>query len=92
MTIPCSTIELENKKFVESPDGSGQVAIRTVASESDNPFAPPIGSDAMTATYPDNVTEVYAYRTGGLAGTIVQTVTVVYTAANKNLILNMVVT
>lgn len=29
MAIPCNTLDLENKKFVECPAGSGQVSIRT---------------------------------------------------------------
>jgi hypothetical protein len=29
MAIPCNTLDLENKKFVECPTGSGQVSVRT---------------------------------------------------------------
>lgn len=29
MAIPCNTLDLENKKFVECPAGSGQVSVRT---------------------------------------------------------------
>ena len=44
--------------------------------------------DAVTATYPAATQEVYAFRQGGIAGTIMQTVTVNYTDATKDFILN----
>lgn len=40
--------------------------------------------DAGTVDYPDNVTEVYKFRVGGMTGTVVQTITLVYTSANKS--------
>jgi hypothetical protein len=49
-------------------------------------FAPPANTDAMQASYPDPVTEVYQFFNGGLAGTLLQTNTVVYTDATKNLV------
>jgi len=39
--------------------------------------------DAGTVLYPDDITEVYQFRVGGMAGTIVQTVTLVYTDDSK---------
>jgi len=39
--------------------------------------------DAGTVLYPNTTTEVYQFRTGGMAGTIVQTVTLVYTDNTK---------
>lgn len=39
--------------------------------------------DAGTVTYPDPVTEVYAFRLGGVGGVIQQTVTLVYTDSTK---------
>jgi len=46
--------------------------------------------DSITVTYPDTVTEVYRYRTGGASGTIVLTVTVVYVDATKAAITSVV--
>lgn len=46
-------------------------------------FFPPATTDAITATYPDAVTEVFRYRTGGVSGTILQTITVIYTDSSK---------
>jgi hypothetical protein len=45
--------------------------------------------DAITATYPNSVTEVYAYRSGGITGTIKASVTVVYTTSSKEDILSV---
>lgn len=59
---------------------------------SGNPFDPPTGTDAITVTYPDTVTEVYKYRTGGIAGTVLMTITVTYTTAAKNDVLTVVKT
>jgi hypothetical protein len=92
MAIPCSTLELENKKFVESPDGSGEVAIRTAPSVELNPFGPPLDADAITVGYPNATTEVYEYRTGGTGGSILKTVTVTYTSGAKNEINTVVIT
>ena len=40
--------------------------------------------DALSAAYPDAITEVYTYYNGGLTGAVVATVTVIYTDASKN--------
>lgn len=46
MAIPCNTPDLENRKFVEHPDGSGEVAVRTlVANDSTQPI--PVLSTAL---------------------------------------------
>lgn len=46
-------------------------------------FAPPPGTDSGTVTYPDTVTEVYAFRSGGITGTILRTLTLIYTNDTK---------
>jgi len=45
--------------------------------------------DAITATYPTSTEEVYQSRIGGVGGIVQQTVTVNYTDATKNFILNV---
>lgn len=40
--------------------------------------------DYVSAAYPDAVTEVYTYKSGGSGGTTVATVTVVYTNSTKD--------
>lgn len=39
--------------------------------------------DYIGVTYPDGMTEVYVYKTGGSGGTTVATVTIVYTDTTK---------
>ena len=39
--------------------------------------------DAISASYPTSSSEVYQFKSGGLAGTIVATVTVIYTSSTK---------
>lgn len=43
----------------------------------------PEGANAFTVARPDTVTEVISYRTGGIAGAVVKTVTVIYTDSTK---------
>lgn len=45
-----------------------------------------VAYDYIKATYPDTVTEVYTFKTGGSSGTTVATVTVVYTDTTKEFI------
>jgi len=42
--------------------------------------------DHIAASYPNSTTEVYIYKSGGSGGTTVATLTVIYTAAAKDLI------
>ena len=42
--------------------------------------------DYIGATYPDTTTEIYTYKEGGIGGTTVATVTVVYTDVTKEFI------
>lgn len=39
--------------------------------------------DYVAASYPDTITEVYTYKNGGASGTVVATVTLVYTNSTK---------
>ena len=45
--------------------------------------------DYIGATYPDTETEVYTYKSGGSGGTIVGTITVVYTDSTKAVLLSV---
>lgn len=46
--------------------------------------------DAIVASYPDSITEVYEYKLGGTGGTLNATVTVVYTDTTKEFISSVV--
>ena len=48
--------------------------------------------DAIAISYPDVVTEVYAYKTGGISGSTVATITVIYSDSTKNQINSVVKT
>jgi len=45
--------------------------------------------DYIAVTYPDTVTELYTYKTGGSGGTTVDTITVVYTDTTKEDLLSV---
>lgn len=81
MTIPCSIKDRELAKFVEKPDGSGQVAVRVT--EAGGSFLAGIEYDAIDISYPSATVEVFEYYTGGLGGTLVATVTIIYTDSTK---------
>lgn len=42
--------------------------------------------DTITTDYPDTITEIYNFRTGGVIGPILDTITVVYMDGTKALI------
>ena len=46
-------------------------------------FSSPVGTDAVTAEYPSSSVEVYKFRTGGVGGSILMTITVTYTDSTK---------
>lgn len=48
--------------------------------------------DAITVTYPTSSSEAYAFRSGGVSGTVVATVTVTYTSSAKTDLLTVVKT
>lgn len=48
--------------------------------------------DAITGSYPDSITEVYEYRSGGVSGTVNATVTVIYVDSTKAAIVSVVKT
>lgn len=45
--------------------------------------------DYISASYPDNITDVYTYKIGGSSGTVVCTITVVYTDLTKEFLLSV---
>jgi hypothetical protein len=87
MAIPGDIRDREIKKFVESPTRPNETAIETIVS---GVFDPPIQADAITREESGN-SEIYKYRQGGIAGTVLKTVTVTYTAPNFKTLLNVVV-
>jgi len=46
-------------------------------------FLGEVSYDYLVVTYPDAVTEVYTFKTGGSGGTTVRVITIVYTDSTK---------
>jgi hypothetical protein len=86
MALQSALNDRERDKFVELPNGDTAVQVTSFQA-----LSPPSETDAITFSYPDAVTEVYQYRSGGIAGTILKTVTVVYTTAAKDVLQSVVV-
>lgn len=62
---------------------SDALKVTNVASASSSVGLFTLPYDAITVTYPSATQEVYESHTGGIAGPVVQTVTVNYTDATK---------
>jgi hypothetical protein len=77
----------EYEKFFETSDGSTGIRVGAFGG-----FSAPTGTDTITATYPSSVVEVYQYRSGGVSGTILMTLTVTYTNTTKEFISSVVKT
>ena len=74
----------EQRKFQADTDGNA--AVNVISKDLMNAINPLLGSlkyDAGTVSYPNNTTEIYQFRVGGVAGTIVATITLIYTSAAK---------
>lgn len=71
----------DNQYLGNSPgeDGRGQLHVKAFGGGNINGRVYTSG----TVTYPDAVTEVYALKDGGLAGTLVATITLTYTDSTK---------
>lgn len=52
----------------------------------------PLGANAVTIEYISSTQEVIKYRTGGIAGTVVQTLTMVYSDASKEQLVSVLKT
>jgi hypothetical protein len=72
----------ERDKFVESPSRSGMSAVEVFGTltSSSGPFSPPAGANAIVRSVAGAV-ETYQYKSGGIAGTVLKTITVTSTDA-----------
>lgn len=65
---------------VETIGSKGALVVSLGGADSENlPGVQVPSADSIVATYPDANTEVYTYKVGGVSGTTVAVVTVVYT-------------
>jgi len=79
MTIPCGINTLNQHKFFDN--GNDQPAVRVGGTGS---IIQGLIFDAIEVSYPSSTVEVFEYYEGGLAGTLLATVTVTYATASKN--------
>lgn len=84
--MPSSFRDRDQAKFEETV--SGETAVRIKPHDSGN-ILEGLSFDYVAATYPVNTTEVYTYKRGGAAGTIVATVTLVYTTSSKHTLVSV---
>ncbi len=86
MALPVNLSQRERDKFVE--DIAGKVAVRGY---DDAVFKQlqvinsltPSAYDSITTSFPNSSTEVYVFKSGGVGGTTVSTITVIYTDSTK---------
>jgi hypothetical protein len=69
----------EFDKFFETSDNETAVRVGLTS----GPPTKQVEYDAIAVAYPNGTTEVFSYFQGGLSGTLVLTVTVVYTDMTK---------
>jgi hypothetical protein len=83
MTLPNSYRDREQQKFSEGTNGEVLVNVKSFSSGN---LLEGVVFDYIAATYPDTVTEVYTYKSGGVGGTTVATLTVIYTDDTKEIL------
>lgn len=85
MAMPGSIQDRNYAKFVET--ASGETAVRVlddhVKSGLSGSLLQGVVYDYGSVAYPVNTTEVYTFRNGGASGTIVATITLIYTSSSK---------
>lgn len=77
------TLVLENEKFALNGNGKVVVRVEDETAAATGSLLQGIQYDAGSVAYPNNTTEVYSFFTGGLAGTLVATITLTYNASDK---------
>jgi len=97
VAIPTSINDRQSRSFEEDPlvpgDTRRKVTATIATSQGPIKVTGPlvtVAYDAIAAAYPSVTEEVYTYFTGGLAGTLVATVTVTYTTAAKTVLTSVV--
>ena len=86
----------EKNSYVKSltrPNGTSvEVAVSNKVDLYQGSIIAGIEYDAVTFSYPDNVTEIHRYYLGGVDGELVATVTAVYDHTSKKNLLSLVKT
>lgn len=87
MALSPTLVDREQAKFVETPAGDTAVRVGQFGA-----LSSPMNTDAITVEYPSSTVEIYKFRSGGVSGTILMTLTVTYTNGSKNYISSVVKT
>lgn len=76
----------DNEQRSFRADSNGDSARNIVSADLLAGLSPLLGAlkyDSGTVNYPNTLTEIYQFRQGGIVGTIVATITLIYLAENK---------
>jgi len=82
-TLTGTTGTDQTEKRVTGTDSENKRALDVLSQGGTGSVIAGIQYDFIGVTFPNTITEIYTYRTGGSGGTITATVTAVYTAASK---------
>ena len=78
-----STVGLENDKFATNDNSKVVVRVEDESLSGLGGLLNGVVYDSVSVAYPNGTTEVYSFFTGGLAGTLVATVTLIYSNSSK---------
>lgn len=86
MALSPTLDDREQGKFRDA----GSVTSSRVAVSIEGALAAPDGTDAIVVGYPSSTVETYAFKSGGIGGTTLMTLTVTYTTSSKEFIATVV--
>lgn len=87
MAMPFSQRDREFTNFSDNGDGTTSRFVKVIGDVTGGGgLLAGVIYDFVSATYPDAVTEIYSFKSGGSGGTLTATVTVIYTDSTKDLI------
>lgn len=87
MALPSTIQDRDFRNFSDNGDGTSSRFVKVIGDVSvGGGLLAGVVYDFVSASYPNSVTEVYSFKSGGSGGTLTATVTVVYTDSTKDLI------
>ena len=86
MALSPALVDREQGKFRDAGDLTKAIVAVTL----EGALNAPVTADAIVASYPSSTVEVYDYKSGGVSGTLLMTITVTYTTASKEFISSVV--
>ena len=86
MSLSPALEDREQGKFRDA----GPQTLSRVAVALEGALAAPSQTDSIVVSYPSSTSEVYTFKSGGVSGTTVMTVTVNYTSSTKEFLSSVV--